>query len=50
MLKNAGELGIARKLASTMVSEGLVTDTFKFWNSTIVKNGENVSGSGTSRA
>lgn len=50
MLKNAGELGIARKLASTMVSEGLVTDTFKFWNSTIVKNGENVSDSGTSRA
>lgn len=42
ILKNAGELGISRKLASTAVNEGLVTDTFKFWNSTVVKNGENV--------
>lgn len=42
-LENAGELGISGKLASVAVSEGLATDTFKFWNSTLVKNGSNVS-------
>lgn len=39
---NAGQLGLSGKLASTAVLEGLATDTFKFWNSTLVKNGSNV--------
>ena len=41
-LANAGQLGLSGKMASVALEEGLVTDTFKFWNSTLVKNGSNV--------
>ena len=41
-LANAGQLGLSGKMASVALEEGLVTDTFKFWNSTLVKNGANV--------
>lgn len=42
-LANAGQLGLSAKMASDAVAEGLATDTFKFWNSTLVKNGANIS-------
>ena len=42
-LENAKDLGISGKLASEVVSNKLATDTFKFWNSTLIKNGLNVS-------
>lgn len=41
-LANAGQLGLSGKMASAALADGLVTDTFKFWNSTLVKNGANV--------
>ena len=42
-LENAGILGISGKLASIAVEHEEATDTFKFYNSTLVKNGVNVS-------
>lgn len=42
-LANAGDLGLAGRSASSAANAGKVTDTFKFWNSTLVKNGRNVS-------
>lgn len=50
ILKNAGQMGLSGRLASTVVAEGLVTDTFKFWDSTVVKNGQNIASNGGSRA
>ena len=43
ILENAGILGVSGKLASSAVEDKEVTDTFKFHNSTLVRNGENVS-------
>ena len=42
VLKNAEDLGINAMMASDAVKEGLVTDTFKFWSSTVVRNGESL--------
>ena len=38
----ASDLGVAGMLASDVVNKGLATDTFKFYNSTLVKDGENL--------
>lgn len=43
MLESADYLGITGKLVSSAVKDGQVTDTFKFYNSTLVNNGMNVS-------
>ena len=43
ILENADNLGLKGTLASVALSEGLATDTFRFWNSVLVKNGNNIS-------
>lgn len=43
VLAQAGALGINGMLASEAAAQGLATDTFKFWNSTLVANGVNQS-------
>ena len=43
VLAQAGALGINGMLASEAAAQGLATDTFKFWNSTLVSNGTNQS-------
>ena len=41
-LENAGALGLTGMKASEAVENGLVSDTFKFYNSTLVSGGKNV--------
>ncbi|MBQ8806442.1 MAG: phosphodiester glycosidase family protein [Bacteroidaceae bacterium] len=43
VLMRAEQLGINGMLASEAAANGLATDTFKFWNSTLVLNGQNIS-------
>ncbi len=43
ILMRAEQLGINGMLASDAAAAGLATDTFKFWNSTLVLDGQNIS-------
>ncbi len=43
ILMRAEQLEIHNMLASEAAAAGLATDTFKFWNSTLVLNGQNIS-------
>lgn len=43
---DASEIGVGGRLASYAVEAGKATDTFKFHNSTLVKNGRNISNPG----